>query len=324
MESRCRAKQSDLEKEIDERPNGHNQLMYRRVHLSTIADREFLQRVVWKASAGGFLVVSVSEESEKRPTDAENAVRGKFPFAMRISSAGGYDAKVEYVIHPDFGGGVPHFIFRRKMASQLDHVTAIRGHFQQLRELREWNAEDGAAVGLVLTTKSKADKGGTRVEARVRELMGKQKGLKELGEKHDWFEVLLTKIAENKLRPAGDSKAKLCNMSAKEANVIGGALASSIAANLTAPAAVDEWIGRYPALKELDLEYVRDRSKRENELAAAARQRPTPTTARAYRAGRAAERANKLHLLCSQAPSLMLALLVPPPLPHFAVSRSPI
>ncbi|GMI21435.1 hypothetical protein TeGR_g6424 [Tetraparma gracilis] len=41
-----------------------------------------------------------------------------------------------------------------------------------------------------------------------------------------------------------------------QAKVIGGALASCIAANLTAPAAVDEWILRYPAMGELDREYV--------------------------------------------------------------------
>jgi hypothetical protein len=93
---------------------------------------------------------------------------------------------------------------------------------------------------------------------------------------------------ENKLRPAGDSKAKLCNMSAKEAKVIGGALASCIAANLTAPAAVDEWMLRYPAMGELEREYVRERSERKRDLVAAARQRPTPTTARATgKSGRA-------------------------------------
>ena len=113
----------------------------------------------------------------------------------------------------------------------------------------------------------------------MRAIMEKHKGLRELGEKHDWFKVLLTKIVENKLRPAGDSKAKLCNMSAKQARVIGGALASCIAANLTAPAAVDEWILRYPAMGELEREYVRERSERKKELqqAAAAHQRLSPT-----------------------------------------------
>ena len=49
-------------------------------------------------------------------------------------------------------------------------------------------------------------------------------------------------------------------MSNKHAYTIGAALASCIAANLTAQAAVDEWIIRFPALRELDLEFVWFRS----------------------------------------------------------------
>jgi TRAP-type mannitol/chloroaromatic compound transport system permease small subunit len=37
---------------------------------------------------------------------------------------------------------------------------------------------------------------------------------------------------------------------------MGSGLAISLASNLTAEAAVDEWIGKYPALKELDREEV--------------------------------------------------------------------
>ncbi|GMI41589.1 hypothetical protein TeGR_g9423, partial [Tetraparma gracilis] len=150
---------------------------------------------------------------------------------------------------------------KAKIARALsDNISNVRNHFQEQRGLEDWDEKDGEAVGDVLVTKTDTekhpDKGETRVEARVKELMEKQKGLKELGQKHEWFKVLLAKVVANKLRPAGDSKAKLCNMSVKEANVIGGALASCIAANLTAPAAVDEWILRYPAMGGLEREYV--------------------------------------------------------------------
>jgi len=148
------------------------------------------------------------------------------------------------------------------MKSKLAQVTEIQVFYLGLRSSMEWDTKDGVAVGEVLVTKTDEEKhhekGGTKVEARVREAFEKQRGLRELGEKHEWFEALLTKIVENKLRPAGDSKAKLCNMSEKEASVVGGALASCIAANLTAHAAVDEWILRYPAMRELDREYVRE------------------------------------------------------------------
>jgi hypothetical protein len=193
----------------------------------------------------------------------------------------------------------------------LTLTSRIHEHFMALRGLDEWDAEDGEAVGDVLVTKMDAEKHHekveTRVEARVRATMEKQKGLKELGEKHEWIEVLLAKVVANKLRPAGESKGNLCNMSAKEAKVIGGALASCIAANLTAPAAVDEWILRYPAMGELDREYVRASegaqkraraaqrqlfvlAERSQKLAATAHQGPTPTTGANNCAGGAGER----------------------------------
>ena len=74
--------------------------------------------------------------------------------------------------------------------------------------------------------------------------------------------AMLARVAANKLWPASDSKGKLCNVTVKEANLFGGALASAILANLTAQAAVDEWILRYPAMGELEREYVRERSER--------------------------------------------------------------
>jgi hypothetical protein len=137
-------------------------------------------------------------------------------------------------------------------------TSRILEHFLSLRGLAELDDEDGEALGEVLAKKSDAEKhnkkGETRAEARVRAMVEKQNGLRELGETYEWIEVLLAKVVANKLRPAGDSKVKLCNMSAKEAEVIGGELAFCIAANLTAPAAVDEWILRYPAMGELERE----------------------------------------------------------------------
>jgi hypothetical protein len=175
--------------------------------------------------------------------------------------------RITYVNQLDMGGRVPVWVMNFYVVKNLSLTYRIKAHFQGLRVLEEFDWRDAEAMADMLMVKTDAEthhrKGETMVEARVREMMKKQKGLKELGEKHEWFEVLLAKVVENKLRPAKDSKTKLSNMSAKEAKVIGRALASSIAANLTAHAAVDEWILRYPAMGELEREYVREQSERE-------------------------------------------------------------
>jgi hypothetical protein len=249
----------DLERCVDDAPSNHNKLVYVKKEVATIRNRDFLARFVWRAHDGTSVVVSTSEESQTRG-EIPGVVRATYPSTMKIKRVGDSMVRLEYVIQPDFGGHVPAWAMARYMGSNLGYVTEIKDHFQSLRGLELWGEEDGEAVGEVLVTKTDAEmqhgKGESRVEARVRELMGKQRGLKELGQKHEWFEVLLAKVVANKLRPAGDSQAKICNMSVKEANVIGGALASCIAANLTAPAAVDEWILRYPAMGELERDYV--------------------------------------------------------------------
>jgi hypothetical protein len=233
-----------------------------------IEGRDFLNRQIWrKTSDDTFVVVAAPMESEDHPL-LDAVVRGRFPLAMKLRGEG-EKTTVEYVIQIDFGGRVPALVTYLYMKASLAYVTGMQESVLARRGLEEWDESDGEATAEMLVVKADAEKhhrkGETGVEARVRAMMENHKGLKELGEKHEWFEVLLKKVVANKLRPAGDSRAKLCNMSEKEANVIGEALASCIAANLTAPAAVDEWMLRYPAMGELEREYVRERNERKKE-----------------------------------------------------------
>jgi len=63
---------------------------------------------------------------------------------------------------------------------------------------------------------------------------------------------MITRVVENKLRPASDVKTRLCNVSVKEGRMIGGGLALALASHETAEAGVDEWILKYRCLIELD------------------------------------------------------------------------
>jgi hypothetical protein len=265
VKKRAGVYEDDLEKVLDE-DGEHNKLLYLKKKVpNPFDDRDFLSRCVWRTRATGYIFVSVPELSDAHPLSSD-VVRARFPSILKITSTSDGSTKLEYVMQPDMGGSVPLWLARSLMSRNLAWVTEIQRSFGGLRGLEEWDEKDGEATGEVLVTMTDAEmhhgKGETKVEARVRELMEKQKGLKELGQKYEWFEVLLKKVVANKLRPASDSKVKLCNMSEKEANVIGGALASCIAANQTAHAAVDEWILRYPAMGELDREYVRERNER--------------------------------------------------------------
>jgi hypothetical protein len=267
FDKRFGASTDNLEKNTDEFPSAHNKLLFnKKKPVSRLDSRSFLSRCVWRElDGGGFVLVTSPEETQRRPPE-EGVVRATYASTLKIKALGSDSSRLEYVIHPDAGGSVPAWVMNLVIGKSLARVIQTQEYFQAGRRLAEWMEEDGRCTGEFCLMKTKEEKqygkGETMVEARVGAMMMNHKGLRELGEKHEWFEVLLAKVVANKLRPAGDSKTKLCNMSVKQANIIGGALASCIAANLTAPAAVDEWMLRYPAMGELDREYVRERSER--------------------------------------------------------------
>jgi hypothetical protein len=238
----------DLEKALDEDGN-HNQLAYVKKEVAVVKNRDFATRGVWRRVGDGkFVYVSAPAKNGRAPV--EDAVRAEFNSAMKLYGAGLNETKLEYLIQPNWGGKVPIWLSNMYVVSNLSYVSEIQEHFQSVRGLQVWDEADGRALAEILVAKS----GDKKAEARVMEAFEKSKGLRELGERHDWLPILLTKVVANKLRPAGDSKVKLCNMSVKDAKVIGGALAPSIATNLTAPAAVDEWLLHYPAMGELERE----------------------------------------------------------------------
>ena len=254
---RSALQEDDLEKSVDERANGHDQLVYQMKRTpAIIADRDFLGFYLWKKEGDGFIFVTSPQESDARPI-TDGVVRGKFLSVMRFKRKNDQETTVDYVIHPDFGGpgGFAYFM-NLYTASNLSYVTAIQEYFQELRGLEEWDANDARAVGEVLCIKTRAEKhnekGESKVRARVRELFKKQKALKQIGRKYSFFQSMITRVIENKLRTAGDVKSKLCSVSAKEGREIGAGLALSLATNLTAEAGVDDWILKHCSLGELD------------------------------------------------------------------------
>ena len=151
----------------------------------------------------------------------------------------------------------PHFT---KMALSITYKA--QDFFQCQRTLGRYDSEDGVPLGEAMMIKSKAE-GALRGEkkkrewaaVRLRELFAKHKGLDELGRKHVWFEGMMVEILRCKLGKTRDVRSKLMTLSLKEGQTIGRGLAPSLATNLTGPNAVEEWVLRYPALKELEREY---------------------------------------------------------------------
>jgi len=253
---RTEQKEDDVEKAVVEHVSDHNVLVYNKKRTpKIISDRDFLGRVVWKAKGQGFVVVTSPEENALRPI-TDSAERGKYPSAMKIERKNDRETVLELVFQINFGGRLPTWLTNSYVGAIAGAVTEIQEYFQELRGVEEWDADDARAVGEVMCIKTEAEKhpekGESKKGARVRELFKKQKALKQIGRKYEFFESMITRVVENKLRTTGEVKSKLCSVSAKEGRKIGAGLALALASNLTAEAAVDEWILKYKSLGELD------------------------------------------------------------------------
>jgi hypothetical protein len=258
-EKKTSRRSDDLERSVDETPNDHNQLVYlSKKRKKPLQDREFLTRILWKETENGDFVYVTREAESRRRKKLDGVVRATYMSVMKITRISAVESKIEYIARVDAGGSLPDFIANKLMRRNLARLSDMQKFFQSLRRLGQWDAGDGKAVGEIMVVKTEQHrvKGETTYDARMREMLEKYKGLKEIGAKYDFMEGMLARVVQNHLRSARDVSTNLCNVSKMEGRMIGAGLAISLASSLTAEAAVDEWIGKYPALKELDKEEV--------------------------------------------------------------------
>ena len=231
--------EDDLEKSVEKQANGHSMLGYTKKKTpKIIADRDFLNRVVWKKEGEGFVFVSSSEESEARLI-TDGVMRAKYPSAMRIKRKNDKETTLEYVIHPDAGGRVPSFIMNRYLVSNLSYMTEIQEYFLELRKMEDYDADDGKVLGVRLMHPG-GDKGKKPFQ-KVRDVVGRHSGLHQLSIEYDWLVGFLEEIVRGRWVMAASVSTKLECLSEKEARKIGRSLMPALKQRKTAEAGLHQW-----------------------------------------------------------------------------------
>jgi hypothetical protein len=203
-----------------------------------------------KITSKTWLVVHTETEHEKCWFSA-SCVRAKVSRGYIIKEIKPRLCRLTYTSRVDVGGKVSSGAMNATLKKDLLFVFKTQTFFQNLKKLEDWGEADGSAVGLQLIALEKGSKA-----AHVRATFRENAGLKEVGGKLAFFEGMVQAVIENKLRPAKVVKTRLADLSLQDGRKIGQSLAASIASNLTADAAVDEWVVKYPGLRELEAEYV--------------------------------------------------------------------
>ncbi|GMI22418.1 hypothetical protein TeGR_g13348, partial [Tetraparma gracilis] len=265
--SRQQMSSDDLEREIDEKPNAHNQLVFIKKQMpAVISNRDFLGRAVWKkAEDGGFVVVTAPEESLKRPANKRRgsrkkssmkgdfAIRGTYKCATRIEKVDNEWTRIVQVIQPDVGGSIPSSIANSWIASRLAGVTTIQEYFQERRGMDDYEKADGRALGYRLTYPDEKNK--TTPSEAVARVVKLHKGLSELSQEYPWIVAFLEEAVKGSLSMAGTVSTKLDCVSEAEARRMGKSLSKALRARKTADSGVLQWKNQNPSMVELFEKY---------------------------------------------------------------------
>jgi hypothetical protein len=138
-------------------------------------------------------------------------------------------------------------------------VSQVQRYFQNLRKLDELDVEDGTAMGTMLMDSMDAFVVGCSRSNRqamgrlaVTAMMEKNRALRELHGRYKAFAPMLINILRNRLAPPCKVNKPLADITEADGRKIGKTMSSLIIGNLTAAAAVDEFILTFPSMRELD------------------------------------------------------------------------
>ncbi|GMH92947.1 hypothetical protein TrST_g3807 [Triparma strigata] len=265
-------------------PNSHARLNYARVHVGGgFKDREFLGWSVWKKiNSEVYIHVAMPAEHELRPKNA-NCVRGKYPAVTKLTRLSDNETRVDYIVAPELGSIIPKIVTVKYMYEMLDWNYFLQAYFLKQRRLEVYDVKDGVGLGEaffiatssgVLYSKINAQISGSfELESHLMDqyksdsswhssefkitinIFTEYRGMKYLRDLYPWVVPMMAHVIINKLRPSENCDARCKAMSINQGRLVGKSFAQLLATNLTYAAAVDEWILRYPCLREIDSEY---------------------------------------------------------------------
>ncbi|GMI28751.1 hypothetical protein TeGR_g8009 [Tetraparma gracilis] len=229
-----------------------------------LQDRESVCTCLFqKAEDNEDCIISLeSSEHDDAPVQS-NAVRIHLRRLFRYSPVSPTVTRMTVTTTMNLGGSIPRFVSDSVTipAAARAPLSTLR-YFNQAKPAESFEAADARELGLLLVldlndVRSKRDPG--PLEAKLRTFVERSAALRSVQDAHPWFEALLVEALRNRLRvPKGCDKV-LAEMTEGDARKAGRAFANALVVNVSAEAAVDEWVMTYPALGELEQRCVRAR-----------------------------------------------------------------
>ncbi|GMI33932.1 hypothetical protein TeGR_g14783, partial [Tetraparma gracilis] len=246
---------------ILERVNQHHIVIhYGHRFPNPLADRDFVHRYMFKKVMDDEFLLVVRPCEHKDAPAQPDVVRAQIFRSFRVTKISEGVAQITCTTQTDLAGSIPKYVNDTlSIPAAAGLPLSVLRRFVQVKKTAQLDAADAKELGLLLVL----DLNGARSErvpqplkAKLKTFVERTAALRSVQNAHPWFEALLFEMLRNRLRvPKGCDRA-LVEITEGDARKVGRAFANALVANVTAEAAVDEWVLKYPALGELEQRYT--------------------------------------------------------------------
>ena len=243
---------------VDKRSN-HHYIFYQSVRFPPPApfqDREFLGSFLWKKlNDSQYMCLSHPTEHTTVPR-TPGVVRASLLRVILLTKLSPTSTRYESFSKLDMGGHIPTLVVEKVVAPRvlLQGPSVQQLYAIQTKRLADYDAagEDGIHLGqLLMDGRAKAEKRREDEDHFFFIFFTRVEVLRDLSSSYPWFQVFVTNLVKNKLRPPSTNSTPLPSFTDDDARKVGRSFASILLGNLTHDSAVDEYIMSYPALKQV-------------------------------------------------------------------------
>ena len=258
---------------------GHT-VQYRTEYSLGARDRSFVSKFVYKwSSPTSLMVVGVPTRHQNARAEIDT-VQGELFQAYRITVQGEAEGQsnlttVEWVYHCKHGGNVPNALVRRTLPLEhLGNFIASYRRVQNAKPAELLDEIDGRNMGELCMREALEERtvagvslfgikqGGWHLERGFSDLgverfCQQNVALKTFAAQHgDFLTIVLKEVCWNRVGPIEEVGLALKDLRSDDSKKIGRSFPAMIQNCVTKEGAVEEFIQKYPAMKEMEERYV--------------------------------------------------------------------
>lgn len=259
VESRANQSLDDFEIKLEKRLDNFDMIvrskerLFNKKKITNEFKREYLSRMKLFRTSKKTIIILAEPSSSSSSAGLRQSTEHT---AIRLTLISEMTTLVELVTDLSLGEGISYKEAKQSVRTYVRKVRDASHYFIGHICNVDATAEDGTTLGKKLMLNLKERRKGRSKDVEASDFILSHRTLKESCEKYPFLRNMLCAVVKNILKPLQNVEGRAECLGEKDGEKIGKSLAISLATTLTSTQGTDEWILQFPALQEVNEEFV--------------------------------------------------------------------